>query len=90
MKEATTRKGAKGTSDFIVFFPRAINPIPITAPMVEDKKRVIKILGKPSKRPRKKINLTSPKPNHLPLEIKKIARKNKVAPIAAGKELYTK
>ena len=69
MNVPETKNGAKGTSDFNVFFFAKINPIPIIAPMKNEKNRAIKIFGKPKKRPIKNANLTSPNPSHFPFEI---------------------
>jgi hypothetical protein len=81
----TTRNGPKGTSDFKVFLPDTINPNPIIAPIKKEKNRAIKILGKPRNKPIKKANLTSPKPSHLPREIKNITKKKADAKTAEKK-----
>jgi len=80
-----TKKGAKGTSDFKVFFLKAISPVPIMAPIRKDKNRATEILGQPRRRPRKKTNLTSPKPNQRPRDTKNIIRKRALAKKAESK-----
>ena len=80
MNVPVTKNGPKGTSDFKFFFFAKINPIPIIAPIKNAKKSETKILGKPRKRPIKTANFTSPKHSHLPLETRKIIRKNNDAP----------
>ena len=86
-KVPITKKGAKGTSVFKFFPFKAINPTPIIAPIKKDKNRASNILGKPTSKPKKKANFTSPKPSHLPLERRKMAKKKMVAPTAAGRKL---
>ena len=83
IKVPITKKGPKGTSLFKVFFLAIIKPIPITAPKKKAKNKAGIILGKPSKKPIKKPNLTSPKPIHLPREIRKMIKKKPAAPKAA-------
>lgn len=85
IKVPKTRKGAKGTSVFRVFPFKAINIVPITAPIRKDRNKASKVLGQLNKRPKKKTNLTSPKPSHFPRETKKIAKKKAVAREAARK-----
>ena len=80
-----TKKGPKGISLFKPFLPNKINPIPIIAPIKKAKNKAAKIFGNPIKIPMKKTNFTSPNPIHLPLEIRKIKRKNKEATSAAYK-----
>ncbi len=80
-----TKKGPKGISLFKPFLPNKINPIPIIAPIKKAENKAAKIFGKPIKIPMKKTNFTSPNPIHLPLEIRKIKRKNRKAPSAAYK-----
>ena len=77
-----TRKGPNGTSLFNDFFLAIISPKPIIAPEKKAEKRATKILGKPKKRPIKRANFTSPKPSHLPLDIRKIVKKNREVNIA--------
>lgn len=77
-----TKKGPKGTSDFIVFFFKIINPIPIIAPKRKAENKATKILGNPSKSPIKKANFISPTPIHLPREIRTIKKKKSPAPRA--------
>lgn len=84
IKVPTTKNGPKGTLLFKLFLPAKINPIPIIAPIENAKNKATKTLGKFRKRPIKKVNLTSPKPNHLPRERRKIKRKK----MAAAKALY--
>ena len=79
------KNGAKGTSDFKLFFLKIINPIPIIAPKEKAKNRAKIVLGKERKRPIKKTSFTSPKPNHLPLEKRKIAKNKKVIPKERGR-----
>jgi len=81
-KVPVTKNGPKGTSLFRVFLPDIINPIPIIAPIEKAKNRANKIFGKPRNKPIKKANFTSPRPSHLPWEIKTIAKKNPAAPRA--------
>ena len=76
-----TKNGPKGTSDFKVFLPATISPIPIIAPIKKAKNKANKIFGKPRKSPIKKANLISPTPSHLPREIRTIARKKAEAKI---------
>ena len=87
MKVPVTRKGPNGTSDFKLFLPEITSPNPIIAPIEKAKNKATKIFGKDKNSPIKKANLTSPKPIHLPPEIKTIARKNKAAPKADKKLL---
>lgn len=82
-KVPIAKKGAKGTSDFKVFFFKIIKKIPVKAPKKNEKNKPAKIFGQLKKRPKKKASLTSPKPIHLPLEIKKIKRKKEAASTAA-------
>lgn len=88
-KVPTTKNGPKGTSDFKVFLPVKISPIPIIAPIKKAEKRANKIFGKPKKRPRKKASFISPIPIHLPQDIKTIIRKKAEAKKAESKELIS-
>ena len=82
MNVPATKNGPKGTSDFKVFLPKNISPMPIIAPLIKAKNKAAKILGQPSTNPIKKASLISPMPIHLPLEIKTMKRKNAAAPKA--------
>ena len=84
------KKGPKGTSLFKPFFFNIINITPIIAPIRKEKNKATNTKGDPKKRPIKKASLTSPKPIQRPPDKAKIARKNKVAKIAAKIELLTK
>jgi hypothetical protein len=83
------KKGAKGISLLKLFFFKAIRIIPIKVPKREAKSIAIKILGKPKKSPIKNKSFTSPKPNHLPLEKKKIRKKTKLT-INPERKLFKK
>lgn len=74
-----TRKGPKGTCDFMVFFPHNISATPIIAPIENAEKRANTIFGKPNKSPIKKANFTSPNPIHSPRDKRKSAKKNPIA-----------
>lgn len=79
------KKGPKGICDLIVFLPAIIRPRPIIAPEIKAKNKANKILGQPRTRPIKTANLTSPKPNHLPLEIRTSEKKKALAKRADNK-----
>ena len=79
------KKGANGNSLFNPYFLKYIKIIPSIAPKKKDKNKPTKIFGKPNKSPNKIANLTSPKPIHAPLDIKKINKKNPDAIIDAIK-----
>jgi hypothetical protein len=55
---------------------------PINPPVKNATYRANAIPGKPRKRPKRKDNLTSPKPIPFPLVIKNIIKKNAKAPTA--------
>ena len=82
VKVPVIKKGPKGTSDFKVFLPDNINPIPIIAPRKKAKNKPTKILGNPKINPIKKASFMSPPPIHLPLEINTIKKKKIAAPLA--------
>ena len=60
------KNGPKGTSDFIFFFFKMINSIPIKAPKKKDIKRDGKIRGHPRNNPKRNTSFTSPKPIAFP------------------------
>ena len=62
MKAEITRKGAKGSFDFIVFFFETIIITPTKAPKRKAKKMQTRILGNPREKPRNKEISTSPNP----------------------------
>jgi len=70
-----TKNGPKGTSDFKVFLPATISPIPIIAPIKKARNRATKIFGQPKNKPIKKASLKSPRPIHFPREKIIIAKK---------------
>jgi hypothetical protein len=77
IKAPKTKKGPKGSSEFIFLFLKKTNPNPIIAPTKEATNKVRKTFGNPKKIPRNKANFTSPKPIHLPFEKNHIKKKNK-------------
>ena len=82
MNVPATRNGPKGTSDFIFFFFKRINPIPIIAPEKKATNKATKISIQPRKSPIKKASLMSPIPMPLPRVSRTIAKKNPAAPRA--------
>ena len=89
MKVATTKKGAKGTSDLSVFFFKIIKAVPITAPIKKARNKAIKIWGHPKNNPIKKANLMSPTPIQLPRETS-TKKKKKAEGIIAAKSEFEK
>ena len=86
-KVPTIKNGPKGISLFNPFFLKTISITPIIAPKKNAKNRATKTLGKPNKSPIKTASFTSPKPIHLPFEIRKIERKKPDA-ITTARKLY--
>ena len=79
---APLKNGPKGICDLMVFLPMIIKPTPTIAPLIKAKNKAKQILGQPRIKPIKAANLTSPKPIHLPLEIRTKERKKPLAKTA--------
>ncbi len=78
------KNGPKAILLFNFFFAAKISMTPTMAPVKKAINIAIIIFGKPSKKPIKKANFTSPKPIPFPLVIINKLKKNRQAKIALG------
>lgn len=72
-----TKNGAKGISDFKLFFFKIIKKIPKIDPTKNEKNKAGIIFGQPKKIPIKALNFASPIPIHFSFETKTIDKKNR-------------
>ena len=76
---APLKKGPKGICDLRPFLPKITKNKPMIAPLRKAKNKAKRTFGQPRIKPIRKANLTSPKPIHLPLEIRTSDKKKPAA-----------